>query len=477
MTITELNRYLLIKAPNAILSPLHTQGSAQVLVDKTTGKIIEIALGNRQCISSLVDIDTEIIELNHDQLLMSGLVDAHVHLNEPGRTEWEGFETGTKAAAAGGVTTVIDMPLNAIPPTTTVENLNIKLNAAKGQCHVDVGFWGGVVPDNANELPALIQKGVRGFKCFLMESGVIEFPCVNEAEIRLAMDRMINSDRVLLFHAELEGCQKSLQHKDDDDDDDDQKAYTSFLKSRPEELETNAIYMIIRLCKEYYDQGKPVNTHIVHLSAASAIPLIRAAKQEGIPLTVETCFHYLYFTAEDIEDGATYYKCCPPIREASNREKLWEALLDGTIDYVVSDHSPCTAKLKKTVTGNFNQAWGGIASVQFGLSILWTECHKRGASPQKIAQWLSLFPAKRATLDHKKGKIQVGYDGDFVIWRPDFTFKIHVDDVYFKNKASPYIGKTLYGIVDQTILRGSVIYNREKSNPFIEIPIGQSLLE
>lgn len=297
-------------------------------------------------------------------------------MNEPGRTEWEGFETGTRAAAAGGITTVVDMPLNAIPPTTTVANLETKLAAARGQCHVDVGFWGGVIPDNAEHLPGLIERGVRGFKCFLIESGVDEFPCVNEAQVRLAMDKMINSDKVLLFHAEMEQegdvpCTPSHL---------DQRTYATFLNSRPQKLETNAIEMIIRLTREYYQKGKPVNTHIVHLSAASALPAIRAAKAEGLPLTVETCFHYLNFSAESIEDGATHFKCCPPIREAANRELLWEALLDGTIDYVVSDHSPCTAQLKKLDVGDFGKAWGGIASVQFGLPVLWSEGRTRGVT-------------------------------------------------------------------------------------------------
>lgn len=396
-----------------------------------------------------------------------------MHLNEPGRTEWEGFETGTKAAAAGGITTVIDMPLNAIPPTTTVENFNIKLNAAKGQCHVDVGFWGGVVPDNSNDLPALIEKGVRGFKCFLIESGVDEFPCVNEAEVRLAMDKLVNSDSVLLFHAEMDGCGK-LQVEEENVDN---RTYASFLNSRPQELETTAIDMIIRLTQEYHEQGRSVNTHIVHLSASSAIPAIRAAKAIGVPLTVETCFHYLNFTSEAIEDGATHYKCCPPIREASNREKLWEALLDGTIDYVVSDHSPCTAQLKRQDTGDFGQAWGGIASVQFGLPVLWSEGRKRGVTLQQIANWLSLAPAKRTKLDHKKGEIRVGNDGDLVIWRPESAFEINVSDVHFKNKLSPYIGETLYGAVDRTIVRGATVYNRKLSDIFAHEPFGRPLLQ
>ena len=394
-------------------------------------------------------------------------------MNEPGRTEWEGFETGTKAAAAGGISTVIDMPLNAIPPTTTVANFDTKLEAAKGQCHVDVGFWGGVVPDNAKDLPALIEKGVRGFKCFLIESGVDEFPCVNEAEVRLAMDQMINSDRVLLFHAEMEGCGKVESKAEEEED---SRTYASFLNSRPQALETNAIDLIIRLTKEYHEQGKSVNTHIVHLSAANAIPAIREAKAAGAPLTVETCFHYLNFTAESIEDGATHYKCCPPIREASNRDLLWNALLDGTIDYVVSDHSPCTAQLKVQDTGDFGQAWGGIASVQFGLPVLWTEGRKRGVTLQQIANWLCLAPAKRTKLDHKKGEIRVGNDGDLVIWRPESTFEIDITDVHFKNKLSPYIGETLYGAVDRTIVRGTTVYNKKVAGLFLAEPHGRALL-
>lgn len=383
-------RWLVIKASKALLSSDSQVAPASVLVDRSTGKIVKVVQGQEE----LQQEDAEVLELSPSQVLFPGLLDAHgklddnrdqcdteqmmyiVHLNEPGRTDWEGFETGTRAAAAGGISTVIDMPLNAIPPTTTVANLDTKLDAAKGQCHVDVGFWGGVIPDNAEDLPGLMERGVRGFKCFLIESGVDEFPCVNEAQVRLAMDKMINSDKVLLFHAEMEG-------EDDHSHEDvhaDARTYASFLNSRPQKLETNAIEMIIRLTREYAQAGKPVKTHIVHLSAASALPSIRAAKKEGLPLTVETCFHYLNFSAEAIEDGATQFKCCPPIREAANRELLWEALLDGTIDYVVSDHSPCTAQLKKLDLGHFGQAWGGIASVQFGLPVLWTEGRNRGVT-------------------------------------------------------------------------------------------------
>ncbi|KAI8080056.1 uncharacterized protein BX664DRAFT_380849 [Halteromyces radiatus] len=467
MTTTQ-QQYLLVKAEKAILSPQHATAPTQVLIDQTTGKIIQIG--------QAIDIpkDTQILTLDNDQLLMPGLVDAHVHLNEPGRTEWEGFETGTKAAAAGGITTVIDMPLNAIPPTTTPDNLDIKLNAAKGQLHVDVGFWGGVIPDNSQHLPALLDRGVRGFKCFLIESGVDEFPCVNEEQVRLAMDQMIHSDKVLLFHAEMD-----CDHCSNNTKELDPRTYNSFLQSRPQQLETTAIDMIIRLTREYYEKGTPVNTHIVHLSAADALPAIRQAKKDHLPLTVETCFHYLNFASETIQDGATHFKCCPPIREANNREALWTALLDGTIDYVVSDHSPCTAQLKRLDTGDFGQAWGGIASVQFGLHILWTEGRRRGVTLQQLIHWLSKVPAERTQLHHRKGEIKVGNDADLVIWRPEASWKVDVKDIHFKNKLSPYVGTTFYGVVDQTIVRGQTVFDRSSSSSssFASVPLGQTLLE
>lgn len=397
-------------------------------------------------------------------------------MNEPGRTEWEGFETGTKAAAAGGITTVIDMPLNAIPPTTTPTNLDIKLEAAKGQLHVDVGFWGGVIPDNSQHLKELMQRGVRGFKCFLIESGVDEFPCVNEEQVRLAMDQMIGSDKVLLFHAEMDGgcCSGASSKKEEKEL--DPRTYQSFLESRPQSLETHAIDMIIRLTREYKEKGTPVNTHIVHLSASDAIPAIQQAKKEGLPLTVETCFHYLNFESEKIEDGATHFKCCPPIREGDNREKLWKALLDGTIDYVVSDHSPCTADLKKLETGHFGEAWGGIASVQFGLNVLWTEGRKRGLTLQNLVHWLSSIPAQRTKLNDRKGEIAIGHDADFVIWRPESTWEVKKENIHFKNKLSPYVGTTFYGCIDQTIVRGQTVYLAKRDYPFETAPLGQTLL-
>ncbi|KAF7726727.1 hypothetical protein EC973_008501 [Apophysomyces ossiformis] len=462
------NRWLLVNAKNAILSAQHSSAPASILIDRLTGKVAQVG-DSPSSLHSIPEQDLEVMDLSEDQVLMPGLVDAHVHLNEPGRTEWEGFETGTRAAAAGGITTVIDMPLNAIPPTTTVENFKTKLNAAQRQCHVDVGFWGGVVPDNASELPLLMKQGVRGFKCFLIDSGVDEFPCVNETEVRLAMDQMVNSDRVLLFHAEMETETSDVVIPD--------RTYASFLKSRPPSLEERAIDMIIRLTREYYQRGTPVRTHIVHLSAATALPSIREAKAEGLPLTVETCFHYLNFTAEAISDGATHFKCCPPIREAANREALWEALLDGTIDYVVSDHSPCTTELKKLETGHFGQAWGGIASVQFGLPVLWSEGRKRGVTLQRIVHWLSSAPADQVRLDHRKGEIRVGHDADLFVWRPNDRFTIQKSDIHFKNKLSPYIDGSFYGPVDRTLVRGHTVYDRQDANLFAREPVGQPLLE
>ncbi|KAI8064599.1 allantoinase [Gongronella butleri] len=467
-------QYLLIKANKSVLSPSSQEAPVQVLVNKQTGRIEQVGAS-----VTCSEVQVEELVLADDQVLMPGIVDAHVHLNEPGRTEWEGFETGTKAAAAGGITTVIDMPLNAIPPTTTPENLDIKLAAAKGQLHVDVGFWGGVVPDNSKQLKALMERGVRGFKCFLIESGVDEFPCVNEAEVRAAMDEMIGSDKVLLFHAEMDCGTCGAGHKEEKEEKKelDPRTYDAFLQSRPQKLETDAIDMVIRLTREYMEKGTPVKTHIVHLSAADALPAIRAAKKDNVPMTVETCFHYLNFASENIQDGATHFKCCPPIREDDNRAQLWAALLDGTIDYVVSDHSPCTADLKKLDAGDFMGAWGGIASVQFGLHILWTAGRARGVTLQKIAHWLAKVPAERTQLAHRKGEIRVGNDADFVIWRPESTWTVDVKDIHFKNKLSPYIGTTFHGVVDRTVVRGQTVFERATDNLFAAEPLGQPLLQ
>ncbi|KAJ7132745.1 allantoinase [Mycena crocata] len=386
-----------------------------------------------------------------DNVVIPGLVDAHVHLNEPGRTDWEGFWTGTRAAAAGGVTCVVDMPLNSIPPTSTVANLALKRAAASGQCFTDVAFWGGVLPGNRAQLKPLVDAGVKGFKCFLIESGVEEFPCVSEADAQAAMEILQHSSTVLLFHAELDSSPVDAPHPDLPS-----TVYSTFLDSRPQKLETDAISLITKLQRLY----PSLRCHIVHLSAASALPLIRAAKSSGLNLTVETCFHYLCLSADDIPSGHPEFKCCPPIRENTNRELLWEALLDGSIDCVVSDHSPCVTELKKIDEGDIMGAWGGISTLGLGLSLLWTEGSKRGVTLAQILQWTSAKTAEHASLDEFKGQLKVGFDGDFVIWNPFVEFTVKKELLQFKNKLSPYEGLTLRGRVEQTFVRGSLVYDR-----------------
>lgn len=387
-----------------------------------------------------------------DAVVMAGLVDAHVHINEPGRTDWEGFTTATKAAAAGGVTTLVDMPLNSIPPTTTLTGFKEKLAAASGQCWIDVAFWGGVVPNNTPELKPLLDAGVRGFKCFLVHSGVDEFPHVTTENLLEAMPELARLNSVLLVHAELsepiENAAAELKDKNPND-------YQTFLQSRPREAENKAIELMIRLCRE-----TGARVHIVHHSSSDVLPQLKSAREEGLPLTVETCPHYLTFAAEEIPDGATHFKCCPPVRERENREKLWDALKDGTIDMIVSDHSPCTANLKLMETGDFLEAWGGIAALQFSLPVMWTNFQKRGFGLCELTNWMANAPAKLAGLDKRKGKLEVGYDADIVIFQPEKEFKVVPEIIYFKNKITPYSGMNLRGVVEATYLRGQKIYDK-----------------
>ncbi|KAI0275320.1 allantoinase [Gloeopeniophorella convolvens] len=434
---------------------------ATVLISIRSGKITKVydKLVARAEYPGIADDNW--IDLGNKYLL-PGLVDAHVHLNEPGRTDWEGFWTGTRAAASGGITTVVDMPLNSIPPTTTVENLAAKRGAAHGQCWTDVAFWGGVIPGNQDQLGPLVDAGVKGFKCFMIESGVEEFPCVSERDLKPAMSALKDSGSVLLFHAEVD------DHPDPHPPE-DPTLYSTFLHSRPERFEVDAISRIIDLQKDIPD----LRCHIVHLSAAHALPLVRSAKATGHRLTVETCFHYLCLTADTIPNGRPEFKCCPPIRNDANREALWAALLDGTIDFVVSDHSPCVAELKNLEDGDIMGAWGGISTLGIGLSLLWTEGRKRGVPIGTILQWTSQKTANHAGLGERKGRIANGYDADFVIWDPDAKFTaIHIDltssqvtkeSLQFKNKLSPYEGLILFGCVEKTILRGSTIYEGASS--------------
>jgi allantoinase len=410
-------------------------------------------------ISDFNDVPSEIrIEEAEDAVVFPGLVDTHVHINEPGRTAWEGFATATRAAAAGGVTTLIDMPLNSIPPTTSHAGLMAKVAVAKSQCFVDVGFWGGVVPGNTNELAELLEDGVVGFKCFLIHSGVDEFPNVSEGDLRAAMPELTRLDAMLIVHAEVPGpieyaCQVPGTSTDSSTAE-TAAEYKIFLSSRPRAAENEAVDLIIKLSREF-----GTRVHIVHHSSADALPTLRAAKAAGVKLTAETCPHYLYFAAEDIPPGATEFKCCPPIRERENRELLWDALKDGTIDFVVSDHSPCTEDLKLRPTGNFLEAWGGIASLQLRLPIMWTAARRRGFSFAHLLRWLCSAPAQQVGLARRKGKIAVGQDADIIFWNPDGQFQVEPAMLHHRNKLTPYRGELLQGVVQKTFLRGRKIYD------------------
>ncbi len=387
-----------------------------------------------------------------ESVVMPGLVDGHVHINEPGRTLWEGFATATRAAAAGGVTTLVDMPLNSIPATTTPEALEEKRAAAEGKCRVDVGFWGGVVPGNQDQLAALRQAGVLGFKCFLVDSGVEEFPPVAEDDLRRALPILADLGAPLLVHAESPGVIATAAQALGDAD---PGSYATYLASRPSAAEVEAVELAIRLAREHR-----ARIHIVHLSAAEALPSLEAARAEGLPLTVETCPHYLCFAAEDIPDGATLFKCAPPIRDRANNQRLWQALAEGAIDLVASDHSPCPRSLRRLKEGNFLTAWGGIASLQLGLAALWTVARPRDFGLEDLARWLSREPARLAGLEGRKGAIAPGCDADLVIWNPEASFQVEPDLLEHRHPITPYAGFKLSGVVEATFLRGEKVYDR-----------------
>jgi allantoinase len=395
-----------------------------------------------------------------DAVVMPALVDTHVHINEPGRADWEGFETATRSAAAGGVTTLFDMPLNSIPATTTVKALKSKLEAAAGRCFVDVGFWGGLVPGNRRQLGPLVGRGVAGFKCFLPPSGVPEFSRVTEADLRKALPALSAAGAVLLVHAELPGRVGEIVGNPKD--------YAAYLASRPRAAENEAAALLLRLCRE---SGAAI--HIVHLSSAEALPTLSQARQEGLPLTAETCPHYLFFAAEEVPAGATEFKCAPPIRESENRERLWRALEEGTIGMVVSDHSPSPAEGKCRDSGDFARAWGGISSLQLGLPAVWTAARQRNTPIDRLAEWMCRGPARLSGLASRKGTLAPGYDADFVVWRPETAFEVRPDAIYHRHKLTPYAGRTLYGLVEATYLRGEKIYER---GSFLEPPRGEILL-
>jgi allantoinase len=388
-----------------------------------------------------------------DNILMPGVIDAHVHINEPGRTEWEGFETITQAAAASGITSIVDMPLNASPVSTTVKAFNLKLEASKGKMNVNCGFYGGLVPGNSHELEGLIDAGVLGIKCFLTHSGIDEFPNVTERDLELAMPIIARHNQVLLVHCELEDGFKNELNTN-------QTSYTHYLESRPKKWENDAIALMIRLSKKHN-----CRVHIVHVSSAEALELIEKAKVDGIPISAETCAQYLFFNAEEIPDGATIYKCAPPIREKLNNDQLKSALKTGILDFITTDHSPAPADLKENESGSFYKAWGGIAGVQFLLSASWSSLSEI-LSLNEFIPLLTENPAKFLSLQNK-GKIEIGCDADIVIWNPKETFEVKQDQVLFKHKISPYIGKTLHGKVIETLVNGVTVYKNnhiEKSH-------------
>ncbi|KAF8633355.1 hypothetical protein AX17_004527 [Amanita inopinata Kibby_2008] len=457
-----MSSLLVCSGSNVLLADSDVLQPATIVIDRVTGKIVNIYQGLMTKDDLQLPKDTLWLDVQHKAVL-PGLVDAHVHLNEPGRADWEGFSTGTRAAASGGVTTVVDMPLNSIPPTTTVENLQLKRTVAQGQCFTDVAFWGGVIPNNQSHLKPLIRAGVKGFKCFLIESGVVEFPCVSEEDVGTAMEEIQDEDTVLLFHAELD------DHSHLGQNDSDPTLYSTFLDSRPEQFEVDAISLITALQQSYPN----LRCHIVHLSAASAIPIIRAAKAAGLKLTVETCFHYLCLSSNDIPRGHPEFKCCPPIRDTRNQDRLWDALKAGIIDCVVSDHSPCVAELKRLDDGNIMDAWGGISTLGLGLSLLWTEAKDRGVSIGQISRWTSKNTAKHAGMGASKGELKVGYDADFIIWDPEAEFEVTSESLRFKNRLSPYVGQTLRGRIEQTYLRGNMIYDRNWESPKEHVPCGR----
>ena len=417
---------------------VHGVRPAAVLVEES--KIVAVL--------PLSEIPADIPVINcSPYVLMPGLVDAHTHINEPGRTEWEGFETATRAAAAGGFTTLIDMPLNCLPATTTVAALEAKRAATKAKCTVDWSAWGGISEQNAAHIEPLAAAGVRGFKCFLTDPGIEGFALVDEAELRAAAPHVAATGLPLLTHAELPSAIQSVARGAD------WRRYATWLTSRPDEAEVEAIRLMLRLCDEFR-----FRLHIVHLATAKALPDLRAARERGLPVTVETCPHYLHFAAESIPDGSTLHKCAPPIRNAENREALWQALQEGVIDLIATDHSPCPPSWKHLETGSFQTAWGGIASLAVALPVVWTGICQRGLTISDLVRWMSQRPSGLVGFGHRKGAIAEGYDADLVLFDPDRRFEVTSQELHTRHLVSPYIGEILRGKVIATWVRGQEVF-------------------
>jgi allantoinase len=398
-----------------------------------------------------------VLELGSDVVVLPGLIDPHVHLCEPGNTEWEGFATATRAAAAGGVTTLVDMPLDCVPPTVTVEALAVKQSAADGQCHVDLGFWGGVIPGNLGSLQPLHEAGVLGFKCFLADSGSEDFPPLHARQVHDALAILRDLGSVLLVHAESAEAMAAIGEARG-------PSYAGYLATRPRGLENLAVAEVIEAARA--SRG---HAHIVHLSSSDALPMIASARRDGVPLTAETCPHYLALTAEEIGDGATAFKCSPPVREAANRELLWAGLTAGILDFIASDHSPCTAAMKDLDGGDFGAAWGGISSLQLGLPIVWTEARRRGVPLSQVAVWMARAPAEFAGLP-AKGRIAPGFDADFCIFAPDESFVVDPKRLYHRHPVTPYAGRSLRGVVRSTVLRGEVVDGKRPRGQLLARP-------
>jgi allantoinase len=387
-----------------------------------------------------------------DLAILPGLVDTHVHINEPGRTEWEGFYTATRAATAGGYTTLIDMPLNCLPETTTVAALEAKREAARGQCFVDWMSWGGAVADNQAHILPLARAGVPGYKCFLIYPGCDGFTMIDQQQLEAALPAIAESGLPLLVHAELAGPIDEATARLRESDADWRK-YATYLASRPDEAELQAIRLMVRLCREY-----KFRLHIVHLATAQALAELQAARAEGLPITVESCPHYLHFAADQIADGATLFKCAPPIRSKANRELLWQGLREGIVDMIVTDHSPCPPEMKRAEEGRFDLAWGGIASLSVALPVVWSEARIRGFGLNDLTPWMSSAPAALAGIGDQAGALLPGRDANFVVFDPDATFTVEADKLHYRHAVSPYLGETLHGVVRATFLRGKAAF-------------------